>query len=80
MIPTKNLLNTDTDREWGNFTTSLGLFQLISKPTSVTSKTKTFIDHIYTNNEDNIQSIHVEKMCVRDHYDFFLQSIFSHFV
>ena len=35
----KNLLNADTDREWGNFTISLGLSQLISEPTRVTSNT-----------------------------------------
>ena len=43
----KKLLNADTDREWGNFTTSLGLSQLISEYTRVTSNTQTLIDHNY---------------------------------
>ena len=50
----KNLLNKDTDRDWGNFTTSLGLTQLINEPTRVTNDSKTLIDHIYTANEENI--------------------------
>ena len=67
----KNMLNNDTDREWGNFTTSLGLTQLISEPTRVTNESKTLIDHIYTNNENNIQSVNVEKICLSDHYGIF---------
>ena len=55
------MLNNDTDREWGNFTTSLSLTQLISEPTRVTNDSKTLIDHIYTNNENNIHSVNVEK-------------------
>ena len=42
----KNLFNEDTDRDWGNFTTSLGLTQLINEPTRVTKDSKTLIDHI----------------------------------
>ena len=64
----KNMLNNDTDRELGNFTTSLGLSQLISEPTRVSNDSKTLIDHIYTNNENNIQSVKVEKLCISDHY------------
>ena len=33
----KDLLNVETDREWGNFTTSLGLKQLVNEPTRVTN-------------------------------------------
>ena len=29
------------------------------------------IDHIYTNNENNIQYVNVEKMCISDHYGIF---------
>ena len=64
----KNMLNNDTDSEWGNFTTSLGLTQLISEPTRVTNDSKTLIDHIYTNNANSIQSVNVEKICLSDHY------------
>ena len=65
------MLNNDTDMEWDNFTTSLGLTQLISEPTRVTNDSKTLIDHIYTNNENNIQSVNVEKNCISDHHGFF---------
>ena len=51
----RNLLNHKIDRDWGNFTSSLGLTQLISEPTRVTQESKTLIDQIYTNNEENTQ-------------------------
>ena len=67
----KDLLNIDTEREWGNFTTSLGLNQLVNEPTRVINKSQTLIDHIYTNTEENIQRVHVERLCLRDHYEVF---------
>ena len=45
--------------------------QLISEPTRVTNDSKTLIDHNYTNNENNIQSVNVEKICISDHYGIF---------
>ena len=36
-----------------------------------TNDSRTLIDHIYTNNEDNIQSVNVEKLCISDHYGIF---------
>ena len=57
----KNLLNEEIDRDWGNFIMSLGLTQLVSEPTRVTKVSTTLIDHIYTNNEDNIQHVSVKK-------------------
>ena len=67
----KDLLNVETVREWGNFTTSLGLTQLVNAPTRVTSTSQTLIDHIYTNTEENIQRVHVERLCLSDHYGVF---------
>ena len=67
----KDLLNVETDREWGYFTTSLGLTQLINEPTRVTNASQTIIDHIYTNTEENIQHVHVERLCLSDHYAVF---------
>ena len=67
----KDLLNVDTEREWGNFTTSLGLTQLVAEPTRVASTSQTLIDHIYTNTEENIQRVHVECLCLSYHYGVF---------
>ena len=64
----KNLLEDNLDKEWQNLTLSLGLTQLISQPTRVTSSSKTLIDHIYTSNEDNISSVSVNKQTISDHY------------
>ena len=67
----RNLLSQEIDRDWGNFTSSLGLTQLISEPTRVTQESRTLIDHIYTNNEETIQCVSVEKMCISDHFAVF---------
>ena len=67
----RNLLNHEIERDWGNFTESLGLTQLISEPTRVTQESQTLIDHIYTNNEETIQCVSVEKMCISDHFAVF---------
>ena len=37
------------------------------QPTRVTATSSTLIDHIYTNNEDNILSVRVPKPCICDH-------------
>ena len=60
----KNLLNEEIDRDWGTFITSLGLTQLVSEPTRVTKDSTTLIDHIYTNNEENIQHVSVKQICL----------------
>ena len=67
----KNLLNEEIERDWRNFTTSLGLTQLVSEPTRVTKESKTLIDHIYTDNDENIQCVSVEKICISDHFAVF---------
>ena len=67
----KNLRDFDIDREWGNFTTSLDLTQLVTEPTGVTKDSKTLTDHIYTNAEENIQRVNVKRLCLSDHYAIF---------
>ncbi|MCG8032729.1 MAG: hypothetical protein JAY75_14385 [Candidatus Thiodiazotropha taylori] len=67
----KNLLNNNKDNEWENFTTSLGLSQLISNPTRVSDTSCTLIDHIYTNVFENIARVHVSKITISDHYAVF---------
>ena len=67
----KDLLNVDTEREWGNFTTLLGLTQLVNEPTRVTNTSQTLIDYMYTNTEENIKHVHVERLCLNDHYGVF---------
>ena len=67
----KDLLTVETDREWGNFTSSLRLTQLVNEPTRVANASQTIIDHIYTCTEENIQRVHVERLCLSDHYAVF---------
>ena len=67
----KNLLNEHKDKEWENFTTSLGLSQLVCDPTRVTENSSTLIDHIYTNFDENITHVHVCKISISDHYAIF---------
>ena len=67
----KNLLNEHKDKEWENFTTSLGLSQLVCDPTRVTETSSTLIHHIYTNFDENITHVHVCKISISDHYAIF---------
>ncbi|MCG8093593.1 MAG: endonuclease/exonuclease/phosphatase family protein [Candidatus Thiodiazotropha endolucinida] len=67
----KNLLPDHVDIEWENFTTSLGLSQLICDPTRVTETSNTLIDHIYTNAVENISKAHVCQTTISDHYAIF---------
>ena len=67
----ENLLNVDNNIKWGNFTTSLGLTQLIDEPNRVTTESQTLINHVYTNTEENIQCIAVKKICLSDHFGVF---------
>ena len=50
----KDLLNPNAQREWLVLTESLGLSQLVTQPTRVTTNTSTLIDHIYSSHEDNL--------------------------
>ena len=42
----KNLIDEETDTEWSNFTTSLGLSQLINSPTRIIETSCPFIDYL----------------------------------
>ncbi|MEW8547727.1 MAG: endonuclease/exonuclease/phosphatase family protein, partial [Candidatus Thiodiazotropha sp.] len=67
----KNLLEENLDREWQNLTLSLGLTQMISRPTRVTPNSQTLIDHIYASTEENISCVSVKELTVSDHYAIF---------
>ena len=64
-------MNEEIERDCGNFSTSLCLTQLVSTPTRVTKESKTLTDHIYTNNEETVQRVFVEKICISDHFAVF---------
>ena len=68
----KKLLNEETERDWGNFTTTLGLSQLVYEPTRVTKDSTTLMDHIYRISEETIQHVNVKQLCLSDHYAVFV--------
>ena len=41
-------------KKWQNLVQLFDLSQLVSEPTRITETTSTLIDHIYTNNQENI--------------------------
>ena len=49
----------------------LGLTQMVSEATRVTSGSGTLIDHIYTNCPENVNSVHVSKLGLSDHFPVF---------
>ena len=56
------------NQKWVECINVYGLEQLIDKPTRVTNKTETIIDHIYTSHVENIIEISVPYYSVSDHY------------
>ena len=44
-----------------------GLVQLVSRPTRITDGSATLIDHVYTNNVDNIKSCNILTVDLTDH-------------
>ena len=71
---TKKLLSweilsfTHFNREWSDFTTSLGLRQLVTQPTRVTDTSSTYL---YSSNEKNLSNVHVAELGISDHYAIF---------
>ena len=53
---------------WDCTTTLVGLEQLVTSPTRVTSRSATLIDHIYTNNPRAASDVSVGRLSVSDHY------------
>ena len=53
----KDLLNSHSNRDWLILTESLGLSQLVTQPTRVTNNSSSLIDHIYSNDEDNLSKV-----------------------
>ena len=56
---------------WLTVTSMLGLSQLITTSTRVTSKTQTLIDHIYTNNVVKVINPSIVQSSLSDHYAIF---------
>lgn len=67
----KDLMNDQLKEEWVNFTLSLGLTQLITTPTRVSKNSKTLIDHIYSDNIQNISWTTAPKLSLSDHFPIF---------
>ena len=66
----QDLIKYDTDANSQNLIdmcTSHGLVQLISRPTRITDSSATLIDHVYTNNVENIKSCNILTVDLTDH-------------
>ncbi|KAK3107876.1 hypothetical protein FSP39_024162 [Pinctada imbricata] len=58
----------DPPRYWTNALEQFEFTQVIDKPTRVTDKSATLIDHIYTNKPENFHEIKVPFIAISDHY------------
>ena len=67
----RDLLNNQINNVWTEYIEGFGLTQLVSEATRITSDTKTLIDHIYSNCPENVNSLHVPKIGLSDHFPFF---------
>ena len=64
-----DLKNASASTRWiKSVITPLGLSQLIKDPTRVEERSSTLIDHLYTNNTNNIRCSFVEECSLSDHY------------
>ena len=56
-----------SNASWSNMVLEYGLSQLITKPTRISDKCQSIIDHIYTNRTDIVNGISVPDYCISDH-------------
>ena len=61
-------LSINTNRNKLNLIELFYLSQLISKPTRVTEKSSTIIDHVYTSHPENIPESFVSHYSISDHF------------
>ena len=52
---------------WESTTTLIGLKQIINDPTRITMKSKTLLDHIYTNRPEAVYKAFVDDLSISDH-------------
>ena len=67
----RDLLNNQINNVWTEYIEGIGLTQLVSEATRVTSDSKTLIDHIYSNCHENVNFLHVPKIGLSDHFPIF---------
>jgi hypothetical protein len=67
----RDLLHSQFKNDWTKFMIGLRFTQIIDKPTRKGRNFKTLIDHIYTDNSDNICNCCVPKVVISDHYPIF---------
>ena len=66
----QDLIKYDSDKNSQNLvdiTSSHGLVQLVSRPTRITDSSATLIDHVYTNNIENVISCNIITLDLSDH-------------
>ena len=64
-----NVLNeSSSSNSWHQVTHSFNLTQFVKKPTRITTKSETLIDHAYSNTPENIIEVSVPVLGVSDHY------------
>ena len=66
----QDLIKFDSDANYQNLidaTASHGLVQIVSRPTRITDKSATLIDHVYTNNLENTLSCNILTLDLSDH-------------
>ena len=75
-----DLLKFDSDNNCQkliNLTASLGMAELVSRPTRITDHSATLIDHAYTNSIDNTLSCNIVTLDISDHLAIHLKTIIT---
>ena len=66
----QDLIKYDLDNDYQNLIDNVhnrGFVQLVSRPTRITEHTHTLIDHVYTNNVENVLSCNILTLDMSDH-------------
>ena len=62
------LNNKPVNKSWLDVMQNYNFTQLINQPTRICDSSQTLIDHLYSNNPDNISAVHVPTYAISDHY------------
>ena len=67
----RDLLSNQVNKAWTDYMEPFGLFQLVTQATRETAESKTLIDHIYANCQENVNSIDIPRIGLSDHFPIF---------
>jgi hypothetical protein len=63
-----DLMSDKIPLKWIHLKNNFNMSQIVSDPTRVTNSSSTLVDHVYSNQPENVDFISVPKYSINDHY------------